>query len=182
MRRRRACAWPAFSVPSVIPALLGGRSIGLACLAHTRHNEYSPRMVSDGPRPGWRPSVACVAAGLAVWVAATLLIATLFRHDFGSFHQVVAYLVYSAASTFVPCICIGIPSTAVALWLRIRRPPGLAIGGGLAVAAVGFAILVIAFGAGTAAVTGIAPMLLILAAEFWLAFRLRLCPRTRISA
>ena len=120
-----------------------------------------------------RPSAACIVAGLAVWVVATLLITALTWRSFGPYHPVIAYFIYSAVSAFIPCIGIGIPSTAIALWLRSRRPARQAVTGALVAAAIGFAIFVMAFGAGTAAVRGIAPMLLILAAELWLAFKLR---------
>jgi hypothetical protein len=56
---------------------------------------------------------------------------------------------YSAARVFIPCIAIGIPSTASAVWLPSRRSAPQAVTGGLAVAAIGFAIFAIAFGAGT---------------------------------
>lgn len=133
-------------------------------------------MLSDSARAGWRASAACIAAGLTVWTVATLLITALAWRMYGParpLYPVADYFVYPAAIAFIPCIAIGIPSTGVALWLRSRRSMRRAVAGGLAVTAIGFAIFAIAFGAGTAAVTGVAPMLLILTAELWLAFRLR---------
>jgi hypothetical protein len=121
---------------------------------------------------GWRATAACIAAGLAVWVGATLLRALDWR-SFGPGHLVIGYLVYAADWTFIPCIGIGLPSTAIALWLRSRSSARRAVTGGLAVGAIGFTVFAISFGAGTAAVSGIAPILLILAAELWLAFKLR---------
>ncbi len=129
----------------------------------------------------WRMSAACLVAGLSVWVVATLLITAVAWRSIGPYHPVIAYFIYSAARVFIPCIAIGIPATASALWLRSRRSGRQAVAGGLAVAAIGFATLAVAFGAGTAAVSGMAPMLLILAAELWLAFKLRVSrfgPRT----
>ena len=128
-----------------------------------------------------RPSAACIVAGLAVWVLATLLITALTWRSFGPNRPVVAYLIYSAASAFIPCIGIGVPSTAIALWLRSRHPARQALTGALVTATIGFAIFVMALGAGTGAISGIAPMLLILAAELWLAFKLR-TRRTRPNA
>jgi FtsH-binding integral membrane protein len=61
----------------------------------------------------------------------------------------------------------------VALWWSPRRPAFQAVACGLAVAATGFTTIAIALNAGTAAVSGILPTLLVVAAEFWLAFKLR---------
>ncbi len=121
---------------------------------------------------GWRATAAATTAGLAVWVTATLLRALAGR-SFGPDHLVAGYLAYAADWTFIPCIGIGVPSAAIALWLSSRGSARRAVIGGFAVGAIGFGAFAIAVGAGTAAVSGIAPTLLILAAELWLAFKLR---------
>jgi hypothetical protein len=41
--------------------------------------------------------------------------------SYGPFHPVIAYFIYSAARAFTPCIILGMPATAVALWLRLGR-------------------------------------------------------------
>jgi len=136
--------------------------------------------ISPPASPRRRASGACVGAGLTVWVAATLLITALRWRSVGPYHLVIAHFIYAAVEALIPCIGIGMPSTAIALWLRSLRPARRAVIGGLAVGAIGFAIFVIAFGAGAAAASGIPPVLLILAAELWLAFNLR-APRTKPS-
>jgi len=123
-----------------------------------------------------------LAAGLTVWVVATLVITPFAWRAFGPPPPLMAYYIYSAARTFAPCIILGMPATAVALWLRPRRSTLHAIASGLAVAAIGFAIMAIALRAGLAAVSGIAPTLVIVAAEFFLAFRLRARMQQRGSA
>jgi hypothetical protein len=111
---------------------------------------------------------------------ATLLITALTWRSFGPFHAVIAYFIYSAARAFTPCVILGMPATAVALWRGPRRLAFQAVASGLAVAATGFAIIAMALNAGAAAVSGILPTLLIFAAEFWLAFKLRSRMRRRL--
>jgi len=125
-------------------------------------------------------AVPLLAAGLTVWVLATLLITAVAWRSFGPFHPVIAYFIYSGARAFTPCIIVGIPATAVALWLRLGRSTVQAVASGLAVAAIGFAIVAVALRAGAAALSGILPTLLIVAAEFWLAFKFRTRMQRRI--
>lgn len=112
--------------------------------------------------PAWILSVG------GTWLLSTLLLAEMARHDLGG--SLIPSLVRSAAVCSVACLAIGGPATAVALVLRQRHRLGIAVAGGLAVGCLAFVIVFVAANAGVAAISGLAPVALILAVEFSAAF------------
>lgn len=114
--------------------------------------------------PAWSVSVG------GTWILSTLLLAELARHDLAG--SLTRSLIHSAAVCAVACLAIGGPSTAIALIVRQTRSLRAAVTAGLAAACAAFIIIFAGLNDGLTAVSGIAPVALILAVEFAAAFAL----------
>ena len=119
-----------------------------------------------------RMAAAGAVAIIATWALASALMAVHASSTFGLRSLGAAEILRSVTGCAAVCVAIGGPSTGTALWLRQRVSIRRAVLGGGAVGAIGFVIVFLLIArTGSAAVTAILPVLLVLIVEFSLAFR-----------
>ena len=117
-----------------------------------------------------RMGVPWAVAVAATWLVSTVALAAVVRDSLPG--QPAAVVAHSAVVCLAGCVAIGGPATAAALAVRTRWRALTAVACGCAVAVLAFAIVASALGPRMAALTAAAPVALILAVEFVLAFRL----------
>ena len=116
-------------------------------------------------------AVVWAAVVASVWLVATALLAWFAQRGFGG--PLGATLAHSAARSLVVCVCVAGPASAVALALRGRFGASIAVAGGLGVAFLAFLVAFVLFGPVSAALTAVAPVVLVVAVQLALAFAVR---------
>jgi hypothetical protein len=110
---------------------------------------------------------------LSVWILITVLLVILSRATFGHF-PIGGFVPHAATYAAFLCVVDAGPPTAVTLWLRQRRGAAQSVLGGLAAGALVFALVYLAgLHAGALALTAVAPVLVVIGAEFTVALSLR---------